>query len=119
MNKYNDLSEKLLEDSSTRESIRITLNIDTFLENGIPVEYKYNDDKDEKTPIIGIEKLEGTTMGIPGHFTHLGTHGERLIKDNTLNVLLFHCIKKQNEEIKELKKELEEIRNIIDPVQYT
>ena len=117
MNRYtgyvdrtDELKEKLLENPE-RESIHITLDHNTLLENGIPVEYKYrNDISHDKKIIAGIEKLEGTVMGIPGHFMRLGNNGELLMKEGAMDVLLFYCIKKQNETIQKLTKEIEELK---------
>ena len=103
----NDLSEKLLKDVPERESIRLTLDIDSILENGVPVEYRYTTEKKQrKNSIVGIEKEEGSTMGIPGHFMYRGKNDEIKIKDGVINVIMFHCLKKQNEEIKHLSERL-------------
>lgn len=94
-------------DAPDRESHPINIDVPKFLKNAIPVEYTYLQGGGRP---VGIEKAEGTEVGIAGRLLHQ-ENGKTMIKENTLMVLLFACLKNQQQQINKLEREIIILRN--------
>ena len=103
--KKKDLQTPLLK-TPDRESHPIRIDVHKFLNNAIPVEYSYCRGSG---CLVGIEKDEGTEVGISGCFLRQ-ENGKTLVKENVLIVLLLACLKNQQQEINKLKTELNILR---------
>lgn len=86
-----------------RISRRIHLNTEEFLKNALPVSYIYTDSPSKRRrPVVGIEKEEGTTVGIPPELQH--ADGRRsLIKDESIAACVLVCVQDIDKRLRRLE----------------